>query len=149
MENHKSNIKKNWHEKHEENLSFNHKISNFMAKSMGSWNFIIIQTIFVLIWVTLNIYGHIHHWDPFPFILLGLVFSIQAAYTAPIIMMAQNRQSERDRFQAEADYETNLKAKAEIEDLQKMIYKIEKEQLEEIKKLLKELKCNSEIIIQK
>ncbi|MEI7424930.1 MAG: DUF1003 domain-containing protein, partial [Candidatus Staskawiczbacteria bacterium] len=76
------------------------------------------------------------HWDPYPFILLNLLFSTQAAYSAPIIMMSQNRQNDRDRFQAAADYKTNVEAKEEIEELQKAVYNIN-EKLNEILKKLK------------
>ena len=65
----------------------------------------------------LNIFAYVSHWDPYPFILLNLLFSTQAAYAAPIIMMAQNRQSERDRHQADADYAINLKAENEIKSI--------------------------------
>ena len=75
---------------------------------MGSWSFIIIQTFLVAIWMALNLVGYVYHWDVYPFILLNLVFSTQAAYAAPIIMMAQNRQNDRDRVQAKADYQTMM-----------------------------------------
>jgi uncharacterized membrane protein len=84
--------------------------------------------------------GFIRHWDVYPFILLNLIFSTQAAYAAPIIMMAQNRQSQRDRVQAQADFDTNLEAKKEIEALQIQLTKIETEKLDEIMKMLKEMK---------
>lgn len=105
---------------------------------MGSWKFIILQTTFVIIWIAINIIGYIQHWDPYPFILLNLLFSTQAAYAAPVIMMAQNRQAERDRYHAEADYETNRKAKEEIEDLQQRLNRIEVEKLDKILKILEE-----------
>ena len=109
---------KTWLDKHRETLSFGQRIADKVAKGMGSWAFIIGQTIFVIIWMTLNVIGFIRHWDVYPFILLNLIFSTQAAYAAPIIMMAQNRQSERDRLQAQADFDTNIEAKLEIEALQ-------------------------------
>jgi uncharacterized membrane protein len=87
-----------------------------------------------------NFVAFISHWDPYPFILLNLLFSTQAAYAAPIIMMAQNRQSERDRTQAQADYDTNLAAKVEIEALQKQLNSIELEKLDRIIQLLQEMK---------
>jgi uncharacterized membrane protein len=90
--------------------------------------------------MTLNVIGIMYHWDPFPFILLNLLFSTQAAYAAPIIMMSQNRQSDRDRAQAEADYETNRRAKEEIEELQQRLARIEDEKLDQIIKLLNERK---------
>ena len=83
-----------------------------------------------------NVIGFIYHWDVYPFILLNLVFSTQAAYAAPIIMMAQNRQSERDRYHAEQDFETNVEAKKEIEQLLKKLNTIEIEKLDKIMELL-------------
>ena len=131
---------KTWLDKHRETLSFGQRIADKVAKGMGSWAFIIGQTIFVIIWMTLNVIGFIRHWDVYPFILLNLIFSTQAAYAAPIIMMAQNRQSERDRLQAQADYDTNVEAKKEIEALQIQINKIETEKLDKIIAMLNELK---------
>ena len=107
---------------------------------MGSWRFIIIQTILVILWMGLNLVGFIYHWDVYPFILLNLVFSTQAAYAAPIIMMSQNRQNDRDRIQALEDFRTNVGAKEEIEELQKAIARIENEKLGEIMRAIEELK---------
>ncbi len=107
---------------------------------MGSWRFIIVQTILVVVWMGLNVIGFVNHWDVYPFILLNLLFSTQAAYAAPIIMMAQNRQSERDRVQAQADYQTNLDAKKEIEMLQVTLEAIEVKKLDKIIELLEEMK---------
>lgn len=81
-------IRKNWQEKHYETLGFGSRLADAVAKCMGSWNFIIVQTILVAIWAGFNAVGFIYHWDVYPFILLNLVFSTQAAYAAPIIMMA-------------------------------------------------------------
>jgi uncharacterized membrane protein len=127
---------KTWHEKHRETMTYGQMLSDKLALGMGSWPFIIAQTIIVLIWIILNIIGLIYHWDPYPFILLNLLFSVQAAYAAPIIMMAQNRQAERDRHQASEDYETNIEAKKEIEELQIAIARIENDKLNEILKVL-------------
>lgn len=123
---------KTWAELHSDELKPGQKIADAVARNMGSWNFIIIQTLFVAAWMILNLLAYIHHWDPYPFILLNLLFSTQAAYAAPIIMMAQNRQSERDRAQALADYETNLTAKKEIEALQAKLSQLEVEKLDKI-----------------
>ena len=131
---------KNWHDEHIEVSSFGQRLADLVATGMGSWRFIIIQTVFVIIWMGLNVLGFIQKWDPYPFILLNLLFSTQAAYAAPIIMMAQNRQSDRDRAQAQADYQTNLDAKLEIEALQKQLNKIETEKLDKIISLLEEMK---------
>ena len=98
------------------------------------------QSIFVIIWMSLNVIGFIRHWDVYLFILLNLIFSTQAAYAAPIIMMAQNRQSQRDRLQAQADYDTNVEAKKEIEALQIQLNKIETEKLDKIIKMLEAMK---------
>ena len=87
--------------------------------------------------MVLNVIGLVYHWDAYPFILLNLIFSTQAAYAAPIIMMAQNRQNQRDRMQAENDYQTNIEAKKEIEALQIQLSKIEVEKLDIIIELLK------------
>lgn len=131
---------KTWHYKHTESLTFGSKLADGVAKGMGSWKFIIWQTLIVIIWMVLNIIGLINHWDPYPFILLNLIFSTQAAYAAPIIMMSQNRQSERDRLHAEADYQTNLEAKKEIEALQIQLNKLETDKLDKIISILQEMK---------
>lgn len=131
---------KNWHQEHIEESTFGQKLADSVASGMGSWRFIIIQTIFVAAWMSLNVLGCIKHWDAYPFILLNLLFSTQAAYAAPIIMMAQNRQSDRDRAQAQDDYQTNLDAKLEIEALQKHLSLIETEKLDKIIAMLEEMK---------
>jgi uncharacterized membrane protein len=91
----------------------------------------------------LNVFGWVYHWDVYPYILLNLVFSTQAAYAAPIIMMAQNRQNERDRMQAQADYQTNIDAKLEIEALSKKLNSLEVDKLDKIIKMLDEMKTPS------
>jgi uncharacterized membrane protein len=132
--------KKNWHTKHVESMSFGNRIADSVAKGMGSWNFIIIQTVLVVIWMALNMIGFIYHWDVYPFILLNLLFSTQADYAAPIIMMSQNRQNERDRMHAEEDYKTNVDAKKEIEALAVLLKNIEVEKLDKIIKMIEEMK---------
>ena len=131
---------KTWHEHHAASLGFGQRLADSVANGMGSWRFIIIQTIIVMLWMILNLIAYIKHWDEYPFILLNLVFSTQAAYAAPIIMMAQNRQSERDRIQANEDFKTNKAAKREIEDLQIQLSAIETEKLDKIISLLEEMK---------
>jgi len=97
---------------------------------MGSWTFIIIQSTILFFWIVLNFTAYIEHWDPYPFILLNLALSFQAAYAAPFIMMSQNRQQDIDRKQAENDYKINIKAELEIELLhQKLDQLREKEVL--------------------
>jgi len=131
---------KNWHDKHIETLSFGSRLADAVAKGMGSWKFIILQSVLVILWMGLNIVGFFFHWDVYPFILLNLLFSTQAAYAAPIIMMSQNRQSERDRMQAQADYQTNIDAKLEIEALTIILNKLDVEKLDKIIAMLEEMK---------
>jgi len=131
---------KNWHEKHSEARTFGSRIADSVANGMGSWRFIIIQTVLVILWMGLNMIGLIYHWDAYPFILLNLLFSTQAAYAAPIIMMSQNRQNERDRMHAQEDYQTNVEAKKEIEALTKILNKLEVDKLDKIITMLEEMK---------
>ena len=131
--------KKTWHQEHKDNLSFGSRLADSVATGMGSWRFIIIQTVIVAIWMVLNFVAFVYHWDPYPFILLNLLFSTQAAYAAPIIMMAQNRQNERDRMHAEADYQTNIDAKLEIEALAVKLNKLEVDKLDKIIAMLEEM----------
>ena len=91
------------------------RIADAVAATMGSWRFIIIQSTILVGWLTLNITAWINHWDPYPFILLNLALSFQAAYAAPFIMMSQNRQQDVDRAKADTDYRINVKAELEIE----------------------------------
>jgi uncharacterized membrane protein len=78
-------------------LTFGQRIADRVAAVMGSWGFIIIQTTILAIWIALNMTAWVQKWDPYPFILLNLALSFQAAYAAPFIMMSQNRQQDIDR----------------------------------------------------
>jgi uncharacterized membrane protein len=104
----------NINEVEEERRSFGDHVADSFANSMGSWRFIIIQSVILAIWVVMNVIAWVNHWDPYPFILLNLTLSFQAAYAAPIIMMSQNRQAAKDRLAAEHDYEINTKAEDEL-----------------------------------
>jgi uncharacterized membrane protein len=86
------------------------QLADRVTAVFGSWKFIIVQTMIVVAWIGLNLFAAIHHWDPYPFILLNLVFSTQAAYAAPLILLSQNRQADTDRIRAEHDYEINQTA---------------------------------------
>ena len=134
---------KTWHHRDLETRNFGQRLADTVANSMGSWQFIIYQTAVVVLWMILNFIAYFSHWDPYPFILLNLLFSTQAAYAAPIIMMAQNRQNDRDRMQARADYETNVLAKKEIEELQLRLNSIETDKLDKILHILENLKTDS------
>ena len=106
---------------HEERLSLGQRVADGVANTMGSWRFIIVQSTILITWVVLNVIGFIRHWDPYPFILLNLALSFQAAYAAPFIMMSQNRQQDVDRKEAANDYRVNVKAELEIELLHEKI----------------------------
>jgi len=102
----------------------------------GSWTFIILFGVVVVLWIALNSYLIIFGvWDKAPYILLNLGLSLLAAIQAPIILMSQNRQTQRDRIKAERDYLINRKAEREIEDIQKDLDEI-KESLTQIKSRL-------------
>lgn len=109
------------------------RAADSIATVVGSWRFILIQACCLVLWMVINVLAWVKAWDPYPFILLNLVLSFQAAFTAPIIMMSQNRQSDIDRRRAENDYHINVKAEMEIELLHQ---KIDMLREQEIKKLI-------------
>ncbi|HZC16274.1 MAG TPA: DUF1003 domain-containing protein, partial [Caulobacteraceae bacterium] len=84
-------------------LTIGQVVADKVAATMGSWPFIIVQSLILLVWIVLNITAFVERWDPYPFILLNLALSFQAAYAAPFIMMAQNRQQDIDRKEAKND----------------------------------------------
>lgn len=102
-------------------LTLGERLSDRIAAVVGSWRFIITQSAILVGWIILNVVGWIQHWDPYPFILLNLALSFQAAFTAPILMMAQNRQAAIDRQKAQLDYDVNLRAELDIEALHEKI----------------------------
>lgn len=100
----------------EEKIGLGEKLADKTTSLIGSWRFILIQSVVIFVWIVLNATGVIT-WDSYPFILLNLFMSFQAAYTAPIIMMSQNRESKRDRQRAEDDYRINRLAEGEVEEI--------------------------------
>jgi uncharacterized membrane protein len=98
----------------QEQLAPGQRIADWVAITMGSWRFIIIQSVILGLWIMVNVVAWFYHWDPYPFILMNLVLSTQAAYAAPIIMMSQNRQAARDRLEAHNDFVIDQKAEEEI-----------------------------------
>jgi uncharacterized membrane protein len=108
---------KNINEIQAETLTTGQRIADRLATVMGSWSFIIVQSCLLAVWITFNVAAYINHWDPYPFILLNLALSFQAAYAAPIIMMSQNRQAAKDRLMAEQDYVVNIKAEEEVKSI--------------------------------
>lgn len=121
-------------------LTFGQKAADQVVKVVGSWTFILIQGIMLILWVLMNVLAWVYHWDPYPFIFLNLLLSIQAAFSAPVILMSQNRAAERDRKKAELDLATDRKAEREIEDLQRNLDRIEKEKIDKILAILKNTK---------
>jgi uncharacterized membrane protein len=120
-------------------LTLGQRIADTVASNMGSWRFIIIQSIILLIWIVLNITAYVQQWDPYPFILLNLALSFQAAYAAPFIMMSQNRQQDIDRKSAEHDYQVNIKAELEIEALHQKIDQLRETEVLQLTETVKEL----------
>ncbi len=121
--------------------TYGERVSDKMARIAGSWVFIISFCFVLLIWIGINVYLLSKPFDPYPFILLNLVLSCLAAIQAPVILMSQNRQEQKDRERAENDYRVNLKAEIILEDLHHKVdrisgdYKVIKAKLEELIKL--------------
>jgi uncharacterized membrane protein len=93
------------------------RFAEAIARFLGTGRFLVGQTVLVLGWIALNTLGIVKHWDPYPFILLNLAFSTQAAYAAPLILLAQNRQDDRDRANIERDREVAARTQADTEFL--------------------------------
>ena len=120
-------------------LSTGQRIADQVAATMGSWRFIIIQSVILLAWIALNVTAFVEQWDPYPFILLNLALSFQAAYAAPFIMMSQNRQQDIDRQSAEHDYQINIKAELEIELLHQKLDQLRETEVMYLTQAVKEL----------
>lgn len=133
---------KNINQLHQEKLKVGDRIADSVAKTVGSWRFITIQSIILVIWLIINITAWVEHWDPYPFILLNLMLSFQAAYAAPIIMMSQNRQEAKDRLRGQLDYETDVKAEQQIELIKERLKKLEEEKIDKILQVLNKLEKN-------
>ena len=112
-------------------LTLGQRAADWTTKWVGSWTFIFFLFVFMAIWMGLNVMMLIYRWDPYPFILLNFVLSTLAAIQAPIILMSQNRASDRDRAKAERDYTVNRKAEKEVENMQK--------DLDEIKAMIRKI----------
>ncbi|NCO05323.1 MAG: DUF1003 domain-containing protein [Candidatus Magasanikbacteria bacterium] len=139
-------MKKNLPDEHpmiapKKNISFGARASDRLTLFMGSWTFIILFALFLIAWMIVNIVALSLRWDPYPFILLNLFLSSLATFQAPIIMMSQNREGERDRIVAKYDYAVNRRAEREIQDIKK--------DLEEIKTLVRSLRTKSKKTVNK
>jgi uncharacterized membrane protein len=98
----------------QEKPTLSQKAADLIAGTIGSWRFLIIQSLLLAGWFILNLVAWITPWDPYPFIFMNLVLSLQSAYTASIVMISENRQAERDRLEAHHNYELNLKEEEEL-----------------------------------
>ena len=109
-------------EEDEQKITFGQKLADKVAEFGGSWGFIIFFMSFLVVWILLNVFWLSNHgFDPYPFILLNLILSCIAAIQAPVIMMSQNRQEEKDRERSKKDYKINLKSELEIRELHEKI----------------------------
>jgi uncharacterized membrane protein len=126
-------------------LTIGQRIADAVAATMGSWTFIIAQSVALMVWIAFNVTAYVQQWDPYPFILLNLALSFQAAYAAPFIMMSQNRQQDIDRKAAENDYRINVKAELEIELLHE---KIDQLREREVLKLTEAVRMLTELLEQ-
>ena len=120
---------KSWHEMYEEEKSAGHRMADKITDFVGSWPFVYIHIVWFGVWILLPV-------EAFPYGLLTMIVSLEAILLSTFIMMSQNRQAERDRRQAQADYDTNLMAKKEIEELQTSLARIENDKLDKILRLL-------------
>lgn len=102
------------------------RASDRLTAIAGSWGFIFFLFIVIVAWIYLNVKAYIGQWDPWPFIILNLVLSCLAAVQAPIILMSQNREAQKDRIRSEYDYKVNRKAEREINQIQTQLNRIEK-----------------------
>ena len=119
--------------------AFGERLADAVASNVGSWTFITIQSVLLCLWIVVNSVAWFMQWDPYPFILLNLVLSFQAAFTAPIIMMSQNRQSTIDRRNAQHDYDVNTKAELEIELLHQKVDLMREQELTMLLQMVKRL----------
>ena len=123
------------HESHpvlRQKLNFGQKAADGLTKFAGSWAFILFMLAFIAVWIYLNVVAYLRHWDPWPFIILNLTLSCLAALQAPVILMSQNREAERDRIEQRYEYQVNRKAEREIQNMQR--------DLDEIKAMIRGLK---------
>jgi len=129
------------------NASLGERLADGIARVGGSWSFIVCFLLFLVVWCVVNtIILLTRAFDPYPFIFLNLVLSMIAAIQAPIIMMSQNRQTERDRFEAAKDYEVNLKAELEVLSLHQ---KIDLQVLAELSVVREEIAKLSKLVTEK
>jgi len=132
---------------HEKASTVGQRVADGVTTAVGSWPFIITQSLILTAWIAANVHlarmltlheGHIRPWDAYPFILLNLVLSFQAAYTGPVVMMSQNRQALKDRLAAEQDFAVNVRAEQEVAVIMKELAHLDRRLLE-VDRLLRRL----------
>jgi uncharacterized membrane protein len=121
-----------------EPLTHGQRIADKLAMKVGSWGFLIGQSVVLAGWVGINAMPGVPHWDESPFMMLNLVFSFASAYTAPVVLMSQNRQSDTDRRNAEIDHQVNLRAGQNIELLHQKLDDLHTQKLNELTQIIKE-----------
>lgn len=127
---------RNWHAEHKANLTTGEKAADAMRNGMGSWAFVFTFILFLAIWAWLNTAGPTNHWDKYPFILLNLFLSMLAALQGAILLIAAKRADAISAAMSKHDYETNIQAEKEIQELMEM----NRQQLKLIDELRQELK---------
>jgi uncharacterized membrane protein len=132
------------------------QFSESIARFFGTGRYLVIQTVLVLVWIALNLFAAAWRWDPYPFILLNLAFSTQAAYAAPLILLAQNRQENRDRVSLEEDRRRAAQTKADTEYLARELAALRlavgevvtrdylRRELDELRELMSELRSDTD-----
>lgn len=120
---------KNWHDEHVEGLSLTDRLADMISTYAGSWSFVLLHAVWFFVWIYCDI-------EVFPYGLLTMIVSLEAIFLSSFILISQNRQAARDRIQAQADYDTNLEAKREIEQLQIKLSRIETDKLDKIIRLI-------------
>ena len=131
MEQTKSRAVTNWHKHHQESRTRGQRIADAVSQAAGSWMFLIIHAIWFFVWIIFKV-------EPFPYGLLTMIVSLEAIFLSTFILISEKRQSDRDHYQAQQDFDTNLAAKEEIEGLMRRLDDIEENKLNKILKLLEE-----------
>jgi len=119
---------------------FGDRVADKVTAAIGSWPFIIVQSTLLAAWVVLNVLAVVNHWDPYPFILLNLMLSFQAAYTGPIVMMSQNRAGAKSEIRSQLDFETNVQAERENIIIMQTLSRIAEKQGVDITDLMDQMK---------
>lgn len=125
--------------------TFGQKLADRMASKVGSWGFLIGQTTVLTAWVGCNLMPGLPHWDESPFILLNLVFSFASAYTAPVVLMSQNRQSDEDRAHALQNYQVNLQTAQNLESLCQKMDTLYAQKFAELTELIEKQTAQNEV----